>query len=184
MSCVLGGRLSRAVAPPKSRPMSEGGSVHLCLWDPLCGLMSPPLISYLLVVHSSRVRLFATPGTVAHQASLSFTVSWCLLRLTSIESVMPSNRLILLPSSPPALTLPQHWDDTQASQLLAPPTFASGGAAPGDHVTSRVVVWGHSPLASRGLLSLEGGKHVSLDSTGMRNLHACLLPRSQWEGWR
>ena len=33
----------------------------------------------------------ATPWTVAHQASLSFTISWSLLRLTSIELVMPSN---------------------------------------------------------------------------------------------
>ena len=43
----------------------------------------------------SRVRLFATPWTTAHQASLSITNSWSLLRLMSIESVMPSNHLIL-----------------------------------------------------------------------------------------
>ena len=36
-----------------------------------------------------------TPWTAAHQASLSITDSWSLLRLTSIESVMPSNHLIL-----------------------------------------------------------------------------------------
>ena len=36
-----------------------------------------------------------TPWTAVHQASLSFTVSWSLLKLKSIESVMPSNRLIL-----------------------------------------------------------------------------------------
>ena len=43
----------------------------------------------------SRVRLFATPRTAARQATLSITNSWSLLRLTSIESVMPSNHLIL-----------------------------------------------------------------------------------------
>ena len=43
----------------------------------------------------SCVRLFATPWTAARQASLSFTNSWSLLRLTSIELVMPSNHLIL-----------------------------------------------------------------------------------------
>ena len=43
----------------------------------------------------SHVRLFATPWTVAHQASLSFTISWSLLKLMSIESVMPSSHLIL-----------------------------------------------------------------------------------------
>ena len=36
-----------------------------------------------------------TPWTAAHQASLFFTISWSLLKLTSIESVMPSNHLIL-----------------------------------------------------------------------------------------
>ena len=44
----------------------------------------------------SHVPLFATPWTAAHQASLSFTISWSLLRLMSIESVMPSNHLILV----------------------------------------------------------------------------------------
>ena len=39
--------------------------------------------------------LFATPWTAAHQASLCFTISWSLLKLMSIESVMPSNYLIL-----------------------------------------------------------------------------------------
>ena len=43
----------------------------------------------------SHVQLFATPWTAAHQASLSFTPSQSLLRLMSIESVMPSNHLIL-----------------------------------------------------------------------------------------
>ena len=43
----------------------------------------------------SRVRLFATPWTVAHQASLSITNCQSLLKLMSIESVMPSNHLIL-----------------------------------------------------------------------------------------
>ena len=48
------------------------------------------------VVQSLRhVRLFATPQTAAHQASLSFTISQSLLKLRSIESVMPSNHLIL-----------------------------------------------------------------------------------------
>jgi len=42
----------------------------------------------------SRVQLFVTPWTAAHP-SLSITNSWSLLRLMSIKSVMPSNRLIL-----------------------------------------------------------------------------------------
>ena len=43
----------------------------------------------------SYVRLFATPWTAAHPASLSLTVFWSLPKFMSIESVMPSNHLIL-----------------------------------------------------------------------------------------
>ena len=57
----------------------------------------------------SRVWLFADPWTAAHWASLSITSSWSLLKLMSIESVMPSNHLILchplllLPPIPPSI---------------------------------------------------------------------------------
>ena len=57
----------------------------------------------------SRVQLFVTPWTVAHQASLSITNSRSLLKLMSIASVMPSNHLILccslllLPSMLPSI---------------------------------------------------------------------------------
>ena len=56
----------------------------------------------------SFVRLFVTPWTAACQASLSITNSRSLLKLTSIESVMPSNHLILcrpllLPSTFPSI---------------------------------------------------------------------------------
>jgi len=58
-----------------------------------------PILLFLVfssVVWSlSPVQLFVTPGTAACQASLSFTISWSLLKLMSIESVMPSNYLIL-----------------------------------------------------------------------------------------
>ena len=51
---------------------------------------------FVVVVQSlSRVQLSATPWTAAHQASLSITNSQSSLRLTSIESAMPSNRLHL-----------------------------------------------------------------------------------------
>ena len=43
----------------------------------------------------SCVWLFGTPWAAAHQASLSFTISWSSLRLMSIESMMPFNHLIL-----------------------------------------------------------------------------------------
>ena len=43
----------------------------------------------------SCVRLFATPWTAAHQAFLSFTISWSLLKLMSTDSLMSSNHLVL-----------------------------------------------------------------------------------------
>ena len=52
-------------------------------------------VQFSSVQSLSRVLLFATPWTAARQASLSFTNSQSLFKLMSIESVMPSNHLIL-----------------------------------------------------------------------------------------
>ena len=49
----------------------------------------------LLLLFSRYVRLFAAPWTAASQSSLSFSISQSLLKLMSIESMMPSNHLIL-----------------------------------------------------------------------------------------
>ena len=67
-----------------------GSSVH--------GILQARILEWLQfssVQSLSRVRLFATPWIAAHQASLSITNSRSSLRLTSIESVMPSSHLIL-----------------------------------------------------------------------------------------
>ena len=70
-----------------------------------------PILGLLVVQSLSGVRLFATPWTAAHQASLSSTTSWSLLKLMSIELVMPSNHLvlcrllILLPSIFPSIRI-------------------------------------------------------------------------------
>ena len=69
------------------------------------------LLTFVVVQTLSHVRLFATPWTAARQASLSFTISQTLLKLMSIELVMPSNHLILcpplvfLPSILPSITV-------------------------------------------------------------------------------
>ena len=55
----------------------------------------PGRLQFSSVQSLSRVRLFATPSTAARQASRSITNSRSLLKLMSIESVMPSNHLIL-----------------------------------------------------------------------------------------
>ena len=65
---------------------------------PILGNIMQPLksIRWIFVVQSlSCVQLLATQWTAAQQASLSFNISWSLLKLMSIESVMPSNHLIL-----------------------------------------------------------------------------------------
>ena len=57
---------------------------------------APTEMRGIVVVQSlSHVYFFVTPGTAAHQASLSFTISRSLLKLMFIESVMPSNHLVL-----------------------------------------------------------------------------------------
>ena len=67
------------------------------------------IVQFSSVQSLSRVRLFATPWIAARQASLSITNSRSSLRLTSIESVMPSSHLILfrplllLPPIPPSI---------------------------------------------------------------------------------
>ena len=73
------------------------------------GIMVTGAQSTVVVQSLSCVWLFATPWTVAHQTSLSFTISLSLLKLISIESVIPSNhlilcdRLLLLPSIFPSI---------------------------------------------------------------------------------
>ena len=75
--------------------------LHTCIYT--C------IFSQLSVQSLSRVWLFATPWIAACQASLSVTKSWSSLKLTSIESVMPSSHLILccplllLPPIPPSI---------------------------------------------------------------------------------
>ena len=70
-------------------------------WEVVRHVVSPfdlfqTLQVQLISVQSlSHVQLFATPWTAAHQASLTITNSWSLLKLMSIESVMPPNHLIL-----------------------------------------------------------------------------------------
>ena len=80
---------------------------------PLCST-SPYNFSFLCsnkLLLFSYIRLFMTPWTAAQQASLSFTISQSLLKIMSIELVMPSNHLILchllllLPSAFPSISV-------------------------------------------------------------------------------
>ena len=88
----------------------------------------------VIVQSLNRVQLFTTPWTAACQAFLSFTISWSLLKLMSIDSMMLSNHLflccplLLLPSVFPSIRVfPKH-------QL-----FTSGGQSTGASVSVSVL---------------------------------------------
>ena len=84
--------------------------VYCCLIAKLCQTLQTHGLSGQIRSDQSlsHVRLFATPWITARQASLSITNSRSSLRLTSIESVMPSSHLILSSPSPPAPNPSQH----------------------------------------------------------------------------
>ena len=101
----------------------------------------------------SRVRLFATPRTAAHQASLSITNSQSLPKFMSIESVMPTNHLILycplllLPKSFPASgSIPVSWFFTSGGQRI-------GVSASASVLPMNIQDW--SPLGWIGWISLQ-----------------------------
>ena len=111
----------------------------------------------------SHVWLFATPWITAHQASLSITNSQSLLRLTSIESMMPSRHLILcrplllLPPIPP--TFPPSWTTGfyPMSQL-----FAWGSQSTGVSALASFL-----PKKSQGWCPSEWTGWISLQSKGL-----------------
>ena len=106
--------------------LDDGAS--LLLTSPFSSVSVLKRVQFSSVQSLSHVQLFETPWTTAHQASLSITNSWSLLKLMSIEPVMPFNHLILcrplllLPSIFPSirvfsseLALRIRWQSTGAS---------------------------------------------------------------------
>jgi len=103
------------------------------------------------------VRLFATPWTAARQAYLSITNSPSLLKLMSIESVMPSNHLILcVPFSSCLQSFPASGS-FQMSQF-----FASGGQSIGVSALASVL-----PMNTQDLFPLGWTGWISLQSKGL-----------------
>ena len=105
----------------------------------------------------SCVQLFATPWTAAHQTSQSFTISRSMVKLMSIESVMPSNHLILCR---PLLLLPSIFPSIRiVSNELA---LRPGGQSIGASVSVLPMkIHGWFPLGSTGLISLLSLKRLS-----------------------
>ena len=123
-------------AEPQEKPLQQGTTTKLA-----CPVKKKSKLrdEYVPSIHwsdfssvqsLSHVRLFVTPWTAARQASLSITNSWSLRKLMSIESVTPSNHLILYHP----LLLPS---PTSGSFLMSQ-FFASGGQSIGISASTSV----------------------------------------------
>ena len=107
----------------------------------------------------SHVQLFVTPWTAAHQASLSFTISQNLLKLMSIDSLMPSNHLVLCC---PFLLLPSVFPRSGSFPMSC--LFASGSQSSGVSISASILsmdIQGWFPLGLTGLISLQSKGHSS-----------------------
>ena len=105
---------------------------------------------FVIVQSLSHVWIFATPWTTARQASPSFTISQSLLKLICIESVMPSNHLILNPFSSC-----QSFPASRASlvsRLFTPVDQSIGASASASVLPMNIQGW--FPLGLTGLISL------------------------------
>ena len=146
-----------------------------------CPFEASSLSSFSSVLFSSvthRVRLFATPWITAHQASLSISYSWSLLKLMSIKSVMPSSHLILCR----ALSCPQSLPGSGSfpmSQLLAWVSQSIGVSASASVLPMNTQDW--SPLGWTGWISLQSKRlsRVFANTT----VQKCQLFGAQLSSW-
>ena len=116
-----------------------------------------PLFVSQSVQSLSCVRVFATPWTTAHQASLSITNSQGPPKPMSIESVMPSNHLILCCPLLLLLPIPTTSESFPMSQL-----FASGGQSTGVSALASFL-----PKKSQGWSPSEWTGWISVQSKGL-----------------
>ena len=144
------------------------------------------MLQFSSVQSLSHVQLFATARTAAYQVSLSITNSWSSLKLISIESVMPSNRLILhrplsscLQSFPASRCFPMNRLFTSGDQ-------STGGST--SFLPINIQDW--FPLGLTGLISLV--KTLTSLGRGRSKTHLTfILPGTyqvlgdpNWEAWR
>ena len=107
--------------------------------------------SFSSVQSLSRVRVFVTPWTAAHQASLSITNSWSLLKLMAIELVMPSNHLILVS---PFFSCLQSFPVSGSFQMSQ--FFTSGGQSIGVSASTSVLPMNIQDWSPLDLLAVQG----------------------------
>ena len=124
------------------------------LADQRCLINPSYFMGFCCCCSLSCVQVFVTPWTVARQASLSFTISWSLLKLMSIELQMPSNGISS--SVTPFLFCPQSFPASGSfpmSQL-----FKSDGQSIGVPASASVLpvnIQGWFPSGLTGLISLQ-----------------------------
>ena len=137
--------------------------------------------SYVVFQLLSHVRLFVTPWTATHRASLSLTVSQSLIKLTSVDSVKPSNHLILclplllLPSIFPSIRV---FSNESALGIKWPKYWNfSFSISPSNEYSA----W--FPLGLTGLISLlSKGLSRVFSSTTVQN-HHFFSPLSLWSNY-
>ena len=127
--------------------------------------LAPVRLTFIVIESRIQVQLFATSWPVAHQASLSSTISCNLLKFMSVESVIPSNHLtlchplFLLPSIFPSIrSFPLTWFFASSGQSIG----ASASVLP-------MNIQGWFPLGLTGLISMQSkGLSRGLSSTTTR----------------
>ena len=136
-----------------------------------------PIYAISYCCSPSCVWLFVTPWTAAHWASLCFAISRSLLKLMSIESVKPSNHLILCH---PFLLLPSIFSSIRVFSKNFFQFFASVGQSTGASALALVLpmnIQGWFPLGLTGLISLLL-KGLSESLNQHHNLKASILQYS------
>ena len=131
-------------------------------------------VQFISVQSFSHVRLFATPWTAAHQASLAITSAWSLPKLVSIELVMPSNHLTLCCPFLPCLQSFPASGSFPMSQF-----FTSGGQSIGVLISASVLpmdIQDWFPLGLTGLISLPSrGPSRVFSNTIAKSINSSML---------
>ena len=136
---------------------------HIAFPETLLNPISLFNFTTLVVRSLSRVRLFVTPWTAAQQASQSFTISLSSLKLMSIQSVMPSNHLILCH---PLSFCPQSFPESGSfpmSWLFASGVLSIGASSSATDLPMNIQDW--FPLGLTGLVLLSKGLSRVFSST-------------------
>ena len=131
----------------------------------------------------SHVRLFVTPWTATRLAPLSFTISWSLLKLMSIELVMPSNHLIFCC---PFSSCPQSFPASGSfptSRLFSSGGQSTGASASASGLPVNIQTQGLSPGLPHCRQTLyhlthQGSLDICVNTSKIRKLNSSITTKS------